>query len=983
MTDSRKMKRGSYQFQEIERRWRERWLEEKTFKTHGPGEDCTTDARPKCYVLDMFPYPSGDGLHIGHPKGYIASDIYSRFKRMRGFNVLHPMGFDSFGLPAEQYAIANNVHPSTAIRECIDHMRGQLQALGLAYDWDRELATSDAEYYRWTQWIFLQLYDCWFDLEAVQLDAAGREIKGKAVPIRELEEAFAFGRRALSDRDLETLASLSGRQTGSGSNSGWSELTEAGRAAVLNNYRLAYQKEVTVNWCPGLGTVLANEEVTGEGRSEIGDFPVYKRPLRQWMLRITDYADRLLHDLDTADLPDGRGGRYALDWPEPIKLMQRNWIGRSEGAEILFDLLKPGSRGIATRLEVFTTRPDTLFGATFMAVAPGHPLLDPEHPGYLVPARWPEGTKEVWKKGTISGPREAVADYVAAAAEATQVAKETDEREKSGVFTGIWACNPASGAVIPVFVADYVSMEYGTGAIMAVPGHDDRDFEFAINYDLEVIKVVQAPDSAGTEEGGCFTGEGTSINSPAVGDSEFTITGLGTPQARETITSALERAGVGRFAVRYKLRDWIFSRQRYWGEPFPLATTPDDFSVATGVPVLLPGMEDFRPQTSDDPDTPVSLPLGRAADDWRFVTMDGIQCERELNVMPQWAGSCWYFVRFIDPANTQAFCDPARERHFMPVDLYIGGAEHGVLHLFYSRFWHKVLFDLGHVSSPEPFKKLFNQGMITADAFTDARGVYVDIREVELRDGRPFHSKTGEALTRSGGKMGKRYKNGLPPEEVGEEYGVDTLRLYEMYMGPLEQSTPWSMEGIRGMQRFLQRVWRNLVSRDGTARRTAPGKDEEDVALRKKLHRTMAKVTEDIEGLRLNTAIAALIELNNDLVGKEAVSEEVARSLVLMLSPFAPHLGEEVWSIWGFGDGDLSVQDWPQPQEDLLVEDTVTLPVQVNGKVRASVEVPAGITEETARDLILKLDNVRRYLPDSATPKRFVYVPGRIINIVV
>ena len=974
--------KGSYQFQEIERRWRQRWLREKTFKTHGPGENGTEDSRPKCYVLDMFPYPSGDGLHIGHPKGYIASDIYSRFKRMCGFNVLHPMGFDSFGLPAEQYAIANNVHPSTAIGECIDRMRGQLQSLGLSYDWDRELATSNADYYRWTQWIFLQLYDCWFDPEAVQSDAAGREIKGKAVPIRGLEDAFASGRRALSDRDLETFAwLLEGENIGS-SPSDWAQLSEAERAAVLNSYRLAYQKEVTVNWCPGLGTVLANEEVTGEGRSEIGDFPVYKRPLKQWMLRITAYSDRLLHDLDSSDLPDGRGGRYALDWPEPIKLMQRNWIWRSEGAEILFDLLLPESRETASRLEVFTTRPDTLFGATFMVVAPGHPLLDPDSPRYLVPAYWPEGTREAWKNGGASRPREMVADYVATSAEAIEVAREIDEREKSGVFTGIWARNPASGVVIPVFVADYVSMEYGTGAIMAVPAHDDRDFEFASNYDLEVIQVVQAPETAGVEAGECFTGDGTSINSPADGDSDFSITGLSTARAKAVITSALESASVGRFAVRYKLRDWIFSRQRYWGEPFPLATTPDGYSVATDLPVLLPEMEDFRPQTSDDPDTPVSLPLGRAGDDWRVVAVNEIECERELNVMPQWAGSCWYFVRFIDPANPEAFCDPDKERHFMPVDLYIGGAEHGVLHLLYSRFWHKVLFDLGHVSSPEPFKKLFNQGMITADAFTDARGVYVDIREVELCNGKPFHSRTGEALTRSGGKMGKRYKNGLPPEEVGEEYGVDTLRLYEMYMGPLEQSTPWSMEGIRGMQRFLQRVWRNLVSQEGTARRLPSGQGE-DVALRKKLHRTISKVTDDIEGLRLNTAIAALIELNNDLVKKEAVSDEMARSLVLMLSPFAPHLGEELWNIWGFGDGNLSVQEWPRPQADLMVEETVILPVQVNGKVRASVEVPAGITEDAAREMILELENVRRYLPDSGGPRRFVYVPGRIFNIVV
>ena len=973
------MRTGAYDYREIETRWRRHWLDAKTFKTYAPGENGTSGERPKCYVLDMFPYPSGDGLHIGHPKGYIASDIYSRFKRMQGFNVLHPMGFDSFGLPAEQYALEHNVHPAESTQACIDHIRDQLQVLGLAYDWDREIATSDQEFYRWTQWIFLQLYDSWFDPDAIVVDASGFSSRGKAAPIEELRLAFESGQRKLAARERAVLEDRSASERDERE---WLQLTEAERAAVLNTHRMAYQKEVTVNWCPGLGTVLANEEVTNEGRSERGDFPVYSKPLKQWMLRITAYGDRLLGDLDSGSLPDGRGGSYRLDWPEPIKLMQRNWIGRSEGAEVVFELLRPFGDEAATQLEVFTTRPDTLFGATFMVVAPEHPILMAEHPSYLVPDRWPEGTREIWQ--SAASPEAAVAAYVAEAARNAAAARDGDEREKTGVFTGIWARNPVSGEAIPVFVADYVSMDYGTGAIMAVPAHDDRDFEFARKYELDVIHVVAAPAEANVAEGMCFTGEGTSINSPAADPRdgcEFAITGLATAEAKRMIVSQLERASLGRFAVSYKLRDWIFSRQRYWGEPFPLATNPDGYSVKTAVPVVLPEMQNFRPDTSDDPDTPVSPPLGRAAAEWRQVVVDGVGCDRELNVMPQWAGSCWYFLRFIDPANPEAFCDGDKERHFMPVDLYIGGAEHAVLHLLYARFWHKVLFDLGHVSSPEPFKKLLNQGMITADAYTDARGVYVDIRDVELRDGEPFHAKSGEALTRSGGKMGKRYKNGLPPEEVGEEYGVDTLRLYEMYMGPLEQSAPWSMEGIRGMQRFLQRVWRNLVSQDGGPKRLSSDAAEE-IGLRKKLHKTIQRVTDDIDGLRLNTAIAALIEFNNDLVGCSGVSKDVARVLILLLAPFAPHISEELWQRWEFGNGDISSQNWPVSDSDLTAEETVTLPIQVNGKVRGNVEVPVDLGEDEVRSLVLQLENVQRHLGD-AHIKRFVFVPGKIINIVL
>ena len=969
---------GAYDFQRIEKRWRDYWLAEGTYRTVAPGEEGYDPQKPRCYILDMFPYPSGEGLHIGHPKGYIASDIYSRFKRMAGYNVLHPMGFDSFGLPAEQYAIEHNVHPAVSTDQCIDRMRAQLQYLGLGYDWDREISTSHEDYYRWTQWIFLQLFDSWYDPDREWHDSSGRSIRGRARPIPELVQSFEDGTRSLTVQDRISLLE---RRAGGSVEAGWQELTEAERQAVLSNYRVAYQKEVTVNWCPGLGTVLANEEVTAEGRSEIGDHPVHKRPLKQWMLRITAFADRLLEDLDAEALPDGRGATYALDWPAPIKLMQRNWTGRSEGAEVRFDV--DGSHRARSTLEVFTTRPDTLFGATFMVVAPQHPLLSEAG---RVPDTWPLETPETWKgEPGAPSPREAVRRH-AAWAERSAFSGSGQDQDKSGVFTGIFARRPMDGERIPIFTSDYVSMEYGTGAIMAVPAHDERDHAFALKYGIPVIQVVEPPPEAAGEFP--YTGDGRSINSPGAraGDPAgeahpFSISGLPTAEAKSRIVEALEQAGLGRSAVSYRLRDWVFSRQRYWGEPFPLATHPDGYTVATGLPVRLPEREDFRPTTSEDPDTPLKPPLGRAGREWTQVEVDGQTCDRELNVMPQWAGSCWYFLRFIDPHNDRAFCDPDKERSFMPVDLYIGGAEHAVLHLLYARFWHKALFDLGHVSSPEPFKKQFSQGMVTADAFTDHRGVYIDIRQVAFdANGEPVHAQTGQRLTRFRGKMGKRYKNGPPPEEVGEEYGVDTLRLYEMYMGPLEQSAPWSMEGIRGMQRVLQRIWRNLVAQDGSAKiDDGPAPD----GLRRLLHRTTERITSDLEALRFNTAIAALIELNNELVPLERVPAEVARTLILLLHPLAPHLGEELWERCGFGSGDLSAQPWPDFDEALTRRDTIVLPVQVNGKVRATIEVPATTSEEAVRQQVLGLENIQRHLPDSGQIKRLILVPGRIVNIVV
>lgn len=974
-TDSESPPPGEYDFGAIEARWRQYWLDDKTYRTPAPGDDGYDESRPRCYVLDMFPYPSGDGLHIGHPKGYIATDIYSRYKRMCGFNVLHPMGWDSFGLPAEQYAIETNVHPATSTDACIANIKEQLQFLGLGYDWDREIATSHDDYYRWTQWIFRELFNSWYDAERSWQDEAGRPIQGRAVPMDELVNAFASGSRQLSGADRQLLGE---REDAHGCT--WGDLTEAQQQHVLNSYRMAYQKEVTVNWCPGLGTVLANEEVTADGRSERGDFPVYKKPLKQWMLRLTAYADRLLEDLDASGMPDGRGGTFELDWPEPIKQMQRHWIGRSEGGRVLFDVNDPTSgQPDGGTLEVFTTRPDTLFGATFMVVAPEHPLVREGDAACLVPDTWPDGTQPSWREAG-STPRAAVSAYAEAAAQAAaQAVQGEDDKDKTGVFTALTARNPVNGTDIPIFVADYVSMDYGTGAIMAVPAHDERDHAFATKYGLPIIEVVQAPDG---EETDCYAGDGVAIHSSGEGDqSSFSIDGLPTAEAKARIIAALEAADRGGAAVSYRLRDWVFSRQRYWGEPFPLAMHAEGYPVATDVPVLLPPMENFKPTTSDDPDTPVTPPLGRADASWTNLDIDGVAHQRELNVMPQWAGSCWYYLRFIDPTNDTVFCDSTKERAFMPVDLYIGGAEHAVLHLLYARFWHKMLFDLGHVSSPEPFKKYFNQGMITADAFTDERGVYVDIRKVEFDgDGNPVHSETGESLNRFRGKMGKRYKNGLPPEEVGAEYGVDTLRLYEMYMGPLEQSAPWSMEGIRGMQRFLQRLWRNLIDLDS-------GKPKLDDAvaghdLRRQLHETISLVGEHLNGLRFNTAIAALVKLNNELVALQSVPVEVARHLILMLAPLAPHTCEELWERCGFGSGDLSSQPFPEADENLLRSDTVTLPIQVNGKVRGSIEVDVDVSEEDLKQQVLALENVQRFLPEGGQVRRFIVVPGKIVNVV-
>ncbi len=910
-------------FQEIEKKWQRYWEEHKTFRT--PRE--VDQSKRKFYVLDMFPYPSGVGLHVGHPLGYIATDIVARYKRMRGLNVLHPIGFDAFGLPAEQYAVEHGVHPRITTEQNIANMIRQLKALGLSYDWDRMIATTDPKYYKWTQWIFLQMFKSYFDEE-----------EQKAKPIEHLIEKL---RKERPD---------------------WDEMTPAAQEEVLQQYRLAYVAEAPVNWCPALGTVLANEEVTNEGRSERGNYPVYKRPLRQWMLRITAYAERLEKDL------------ALVDWPEPIKLMQRNWIGRSEGANIDFPV--PGKH---ERIRVFTTRPDTIFGATYMVLAPEHPLVEK-----LTAERWPEGTPERWTGGAPT-PKEAVEAYRRQAEAKSDVERQMESREKTGVFVGTYARNPVTGKDIPVFIADYVLMGYGTGAIMAVPGQDERDWEFAEAFGLPIIRTVQPPPDF---EGKAYTGDGPAINSGF-------LNGLRMAEAKEKIIAWLEEHGYGERAVNYKLRDWLFSRQRYWGEPFPILYAPDGRIVPVDeedLPVTLPEMEDFRPAASEDPDAPPRPPLSRAPESWRFVEKDGVRYEREYNTMPQWAGSCWYYLRFIDNENDERFVDPALERYWMMprgVDLYVGGAEHAVLHLLYARFWHKVLYDLGHVSTPEPFGKLFNQGYIQAYAYRDRRGVAVPAEEVVDQEGRPatevqdqpgrqFFYK-GEPVTQEYGKMGKSLKNAVSPDEINEQYGCDTLRLYEMYLGPLEASKPWNTRDIVGVHRFLRRVWRNFVDDRTDALRLTD--DAPSEALLRTLHKTIARVTEDLERLSFNTAIAAMIEMNNELVKLDAIPRAVAEPFVLLLSPFAPHLAEELWHRMGH-EASLAYEAWPEADERYLKEDTVKVAVQVNGKMRATITVPAGADKETVLAAARAHENVVRYL-DGKTIRREIYVPGRIVNFVV
>ncbi|QQY07913.1 MAG: leucine--tRNA ligase [Candidatus Xiphinematobacter sp.] len=838
-------------FDEYESRWQLSWLRSNSFSVPNPGEPGFDPRRPKFYLLDMFPYPSGEGLHVGHVEGYTATDILARYKRMCGFQVLHPMGWDAFGLPTEQFALKTNQHPAVTTEKNINRFRAQLQSLGLSYDWKREINTTNPAYFRWTQWIFLQIYNSWVN------PSTGRA------------EAISTCRR--SDPD---------------------------------SVRLAYVAEIPVNWCPSLGTVLAKEEVRG-GYSEVGGFPVERRPMRQWILRITAYAQRLIDDLED------------LDWPESVKLLQRNWIGRSEGVEVTFRVVSHTSS-----LRVFTTRPDTLFGVTYLVIAPEHPMSSTL---------------------TVSHRKSEVEAYLKLVSSKSDLERTDLNKDKTGVFTGSHAINPINGEKIPIWISDYVLMSYGTGAVMAVPAHDKRDFEFARKFHLPIHRVIASRGSVGD----CFPGESIAIHSPL-------IEGLPTEKARERITVWLEKQGMGRPVVHYKLRDWLFSRQRYWGEPFPIiweggrhhALDPSE------LPICQPAVTNFKPSKTGEP------PLAQAIEWVRYSE----KARRETNTMPQWAGSCWYYLRFCDPHNSSHFVGAEAERYWMEsgrraggVDLYVGGTEHAVLHLLYARFWHKVLFDLGHVSTPEPFQRLINQGMI---------------------------------LGSDGQKMSKSRGNVINPESVVAEYGADSLRLYEMFMGPLEQTKPWNIKGVEGVYRFLARVWRLAFEEDqegcwriSSALTTQPCTPHQ----LRIIHATIKKVTADIEAFSFNTAIAQLMAFVNEFTSVNPCPVEVIQTLLQLLSPFAPHLAEEVWfrlaSRFSCFTSNVSNQPWPKYEESLLVEIEKELVVQINGKTKDRVRVSGSVSSAEVELIIMALPKIRAAL-GKKTPVRFISVPG-LVNLVV
>jgi leucyl-tRNA synthetase len=941
---------------EFEPHWRNYWADNRIFETPNPDDPEFDPSKRKSVILDFFPYPSGIGLHVGHPLGYIATDVVSRHLRMRGRNVLHAMGFDAFGLPAEQYAIQTGQHPRVTTDGNIANMIQQLQILGFDHDTTRRFGTHEPSYYKWTQWIFLQIYGSFYDPTTRWVGPDGREYIGRALPITSLADKLRSGEWVVNSTGIPTPSSLTAPN-----DKPLQPFREEALTQFEDRVRLAYQEEVPVNWCPQLGTVLSDEEVTRDGRSERGNFPVYRRPLRQWMLRIRDYADRLTADLDL------------LEWPAGIKEMQRNWIGKSDG--MLIQFLGPTASG-QVEIPVFTTRPDTIFGATFLVLAPAHPAV-----GVL----------------TSTEQETAVSQYREHAAQGTGDIKEASDI--SGVFTGGYVRNPATGEAIPVWIADYVLMNYGTGAIMAVPCHDDRDWLFARQFGLPVRPVVDPPDdwlrahapaavqdagpaelrtryfaSGGRDFGEAFTGIGTAVQSA---NTEISLNQLPTPAAKEAISAWLETQGTGRRRTDYRLRNWLFSRQRYWGEPFPIV-----YDIETGrryavsprdLPVQLPDLEDFTPLATDDPSASPESPLGRATDwaeisgivldDASVVTVnahpgstvevDGCDHEvrrfrRELNTMPNWAGSCWYYLRYCDPHNDKQLVSKAAERYWMSdngrdregkiggVDLYVGGAEHAVLHLLYARFWHKILFDLGHVSVCEPFQKLFNQGMITADAFKDSRGFYVDVHDIAMRKtgaaSVPVHKETGEVLEIDPGKMGKRYKNGLPPEEICAQFTVDVFRLYEMYMGPLEATKPWNTEAIIGMQRFLGGVWRTSLLD------VIPG--DPPIELNRMVHKTIRKVTQDIEKMAMNTAISSLIELTNTLSRQSAVHLSHLRSLLLLLAPFTPHLSEELFFRFFPEEHrqarSVAFVSWPAHDESIVADTLMDVPITVNGSEEGS-----------------------------------------------
>ncbi|ATQ30072.1 MULTISPECIES: leucine--tRNA ligase [Rhodococcus] len=925
----------------IEQRWQDQWRERGTFNAPNPVGPLAGDVpEDKLFVQDMFPYPSGSGLHVGHPLGYIATDVYARYHRMLGHNVLHTLGYDAFGLPAEQYAVQTGTHPRTTTEANIENMQRQLRRLGLGHDERRSVATTDVDFYHWTQWIFLTIYNAWYDPE-----------QNRARRIDELAAELDAGTRTLAD----------GRD--------WASLSKAERLAALDEYRLVYRSDSLVNWCPGLGTVLANEEVTADGRSERGNFPVFRKHLQQWMMRITAYSDRLIDDLEY------------LDWPEKVKTMQRNWIGRSHGAQVKFAVRGAGDAETGRDIEVFTTRPDTLFGATYVTLAPEHALVDE-----IVAGAWPEGVDERWTGGAAT-PAEAVAAYRASIAAKSDLERQ-ESKEKTGVFVGAYAVNPVNGQSLPVFIADYVLTGYGTGAIMAVPGHDQRDWEFATAFGLPIVEVIAGGDIS--QE--AYTGDGTLVNSGE-------LNGLSVADAKKAIIARLEESGAGTGTIQYKLRDWLFARQRYWGEPFPIVYDADGNPHAlpeSALPVELPDVEDYAPVSFDpeDASSEPSPPLAKA-EEWVNVELDlgdGLQhYTRDTNVMPQWAGSSWYQLRYIDPTNSDEFCAKENEAYWTGprpqihgphdpggVDLYVGGVEHAVLHLLYARFWHKVLFDLGYVTSSEPYRRLFNQGYIQAYAYTDSRGVYVPAEEVEERDGKFLYR--GEEVHREYGKMGKSLKNSVGPDQICDDYGADTLRVYEMSMGPLDQSRPWATKDVVGAQRFLQRVWRAAIDEEAGTLRVTDAEPTDET--RRALNKAIAGVSDDYAGLRDNTAIAKLIEYTNHLTKAypDGAPRTAVEPLVLMLAPVAPHLAEELWSRLGHTES-LAHGPFPVADEKWLVEDTVEYPIQVNGKVRSRITVPADAAREAIEAAALADEKIAALL-EGAAPRKVIVVPGKMVNVV-
>ncbi len=940
----------------IEGTWQDNWASRGTFNAPNPvGSLAATDGAhtlpapgEKLFVQDMFPYPSGDGLHVGHPLGYIATDVYARYFRMNGRSVLHALGFDAFGLPAEQYAAQTGTHPRARTEANVVNFRRQLGRLGLGHDTRRSFSTTDVEFYKWTQWIFLQIYNAWFDTA-----------ENKARPIAELIAELDSGARRLED----------GRD--------WATLSAGERADVIDSRRLVYRADSMVNWCPGLGTVLANEEVTADGRSDRGNFPVFRKRLRQWMMRITAYSDRLLDDLDL------------LDWPDQIKSMQRNWIGRSTGVNALFSATT-GRADSATEVEikVFTTRPDTMFGATYLVLAPEHDLVDD-----LVAQAWPDATDPSWTFGATT-PGEAVAAYRRAIGAKSDLERQ-ESKEKTGAFLGSYARNPANGKPVPVFIADYVLAGYGTGAIMAVPGHDQRDWDFATEFHLPIVEVI----AGGNISESAHTGDGVLVNSDY-------LDGMDVTAAKAAITAHLESEGRGQARVEFKLRDWLFARQRYWGEPFPIVYDSDGRAHAldeAALPVELPDVPDYSPVSfdPDDADSVPSPPLAKATD-WVHVELDlgeGLRpYSRDTNVMPQWAGSSWYELRYTDPHNSERFCGRENEIYWMGprpaehgpddpggVDLYVGGAEHAVLHLLYSRFWHKVLYDLAHVSSREPYRRLVNQGYIQAFAYADARGSYVSADNVIERDGGfVYPDPDGDIeVFQEFGKIGKSLKNSISPDAICDEYGADTLRVYEMSMGPLAESRPWATKDVVGAQRFLQRVWRLVIDENTGDTRVVDDAEDLDTNTLRLLHRTIAGVSEDYAALRNNTAAAKMIEYTNHLTKEHRGSTPRAavEPLVLMLAPLAPHLAEELWLRLGH-TASLAHGPFPKVDPSYLVEDTVEYPVQVNGKVRGRVVVAADADEDTLKAAALGDEKVRAFLA-GASPRKVIVVAGRLVNLVV